>query len=600
MDNVRPWHEIATLLVDVAMGRRPADLVVRNGRWVNVHTREVIDGIDLAVCGGRLAAVGPGLDYTVGPDTTVIEAQGQYLVPGLLDGHMHVESSMLTVTEYVRAVLPRGTTGIFADPHEIANVLGLAGVRLMRDEAAGLPVPVHLQVPSCVPSAPGLERPGASLSPADVAEALTWPGVIGLGEMMNFPGVSANDPVLHAELAATARAGKVIGGHYASPDLGRPFWAYLAGGPADDHEGTRELDAVERARRGMRPMLRLGSAWFDVEAQITAVTRQGLDPRSFILCTDDVYAGTLVNEGHMDRVLRHAVGLGLDPLVALQMMTLNTAQHFGVDRDQGSLTPGRRADVVLTPDLRDFQATLVLAGGQVAARDGRLVMDLPAFPYPAQVKNSVKLSRAFGPRDFELRPTGVAAEGSVRVNVIGIVENQAPTRALVETLTVRGGVVQPDPARDICRLALVERHHGSGDLINAFVHGFQLQGSCAVAGTVAHDSHHLLVMGTDTGAMAAAVARLAEVGGGVVVIRDGREAALVELPIAGLMSDERAEVVARKSSAMVEALRACGCTLNNAYMQFSLLALVVIPELRLSDLGLVDVRRFAPVGVVVD
>jgi adenine deaminase len=364
----RKWQEIAPDLVDVAMGRTPADTVLTKGQWVNVYTREIIPNTDIAVKHGRIVYVGPDAAYCIGDETTVIDVAGRFMVPGLTDAHMHVESSMCTITEYVRATLPHGTTAIFADPHEIANVFGLDGVRLMVDEAATVPMNVFVQMPSCVPSAPGLERPGAHISPEDVREAMTWDGIIGLGEMMNFPGVFLNDPNMHAEIAATMDARKTVGGHYASTDLGRPFHAYIAGGPADDHENTRELDAVERVRRGMRPMMRLGSAWYDVESQITAVTEKGLDPRNFILCTDDVHAGTLVQEGHMDRVLRHAIDLGCDPVVAIQMMTLNTAQHFNVDRDLGAIAPGRYADIVLTSSLNDFKAEVVIANGEVVAQ----------------------------------------------------------------------------------------------------------------------------------------------------------------------------------------------------------------------------------------
>src|SRR5579859_3273353 len=275
MTTRQAWQDVSIALVDVAMGRSPADLVIRQGQWVNVFTREIIPQTDVAVTHGRIAYVGPDASYCIGSQTNVIDAKGRYMLPGLLDAHMHVESSMMTITEYVRAVIPHGTTGIFADPHEIANVFGLKGIRLMVDEASLMPINVFVQMPSCVPSAPGLERPGATISPEDVEEAMTWPGIIGLGEMMNFPGVSGNDPHMHAEIAATMRAGKTVGGHYASPLLEKDFHAYIAGGPADDHEGTREIDAIERARRGMRPMLRFGSAWFDVEAQITAITEKG-------------------------------------------------------------------------------------------------------------------------------------------------------------------------------------------------------------------------------------------------------------------------------------------------------------------------------------
>src|SRR5208283_3481731 len=255
------WLKDSRKLVDVAVGRKPADLVVRDGAWVCVQSGEIVPHTDIAISGHRIAYVGPDAGHAVGPNTLVIDAKGRSMVPGLLDGHMHVESGMLTVTEFVRAVIPHGTTGMFVDPHEIANVLGLRGVRLMVDEAAQQPIHVFVQVPSCVPSAPGLETPGSVIGPAEIEEALTWPGIIGLGEMMNFPGVCAGNDKVHAEMAATRQAEKVIGGHYASPDLGLPFHGYAAGGAQDDHEGTRLEDAVARIRQGMRVMLRYGSAW---------------------------------------------------------------------------------------------------------------------------------------------------------------------------------------------------------------------------------------------------------------------------------------------------------------------------------------------------
>src|SRR5688572_13310384 len=296
---LKTWLEAGPLLVDVAMGRAPADLVIRDGRWVNVHSGEIIPGTDIAIAAGRFAYVGPDAGHAIGDDTRVIEAEGRYLVPGLCDGHMHVESGMLTATEFARAVIPHGTTTMFIDPHEIANVLGMDGVRLMHDEAASLPINVFVEMPSCVPSAPGLENAGATIGIEEVRTAMSWPNIIGLGELMNFPGVVAKDAKMLGEIAAVQAAGKAVGGHYASPDLGLPFHGYVAAGPADDHEGTRLEDAIARVRQGMRAMLRLGSAWFDVAAQIKAVTERGLDSRNFILCTDDCHSGTLVNDGHM-------------------------------------------------------------------------------------------------------------------------------------------------------------------------------------------------------------------------------------------------------------------------------------------------------------
>jgi len=590
------WPDTALKLIAVAAGRAPADTVIRGGIWVNVHSREALPDHDIAIIAGRIAFVGPDASHCIGPETQIIEAQGRYMLPGLCDGHMHIESGMLTPAEFARAVIPHGTTSMFTDPHEIANVLGLDGVRMMHDEALMQPVNIFTQMPSCAPSAPGLETTGYEITPEDVAEAMTWPGIIGLGEMMNFPGVSNADPKMLAEIAATQRAGKTVGGHYASPDLGPDFAAYVAGGPADDHEGTCEADAIARVRQGMRSMMRLGSAWYDVESQITAITQKGLDPRNFILCTDDCHSGTLVNDGHMNRVVRHAIACGCDPLIALQMATINTATHFGLEREIGSLTPGRRADVILTSDLTELPIELVIARGQIVAEDGVCKAECPHYDWPDTARQTVNMARDLAGADFEIAaPQGA---NSVRANVIGVVENQAPTKALQFELQTRDGLAEPDVSRDICQIALVERHRATGGVVNGFVSGFGYTGKMAMASTVAHDSHHMIVVGTDRDQMALASNRLAEVGGGITVFRDGVELALVKLPIAGLMSDSPAQDVAAAADRMMQAMQTCGCSLNNAYMQHSLLALVVIPELRISDLGLVDVRKFEKIEVL--
>ena len=596
--SVPPFEAVAPQLVDVAIGRTPADLVVRNARWVNVHSGEIIAQTDVAVAAGRFAYCGPDAGYMIGPDTEVVDAAGRFIMPGLCDAHMHVESGMVTVTEFCRAVIPHGTTSMFIDPHEIANVLGLPGVRLMHDEALAQPVNVWVQMPSCVPSAPGLEEGGAILGPQDVAEAMGWPAIIGLGEVMNFPGVAANDPTMVGEIAATRKAGRTVGGHYASPDLGRAFHAYVAGGPEDDHEGTRMEDAAARVRQGMKAMLRLGSAWYDVAEQVRAITEMGLDSRHFILCTDDCHSGTLVREGHMDRVVRHAISRGLKPMTAIQMATINTAEHFKLEREIGSVTPGRRADFLIVSDLSDLTIDAVYGRGVRLASGGKLEADMPAHAYPDSAIDTVKLGRALTADDFRVAaPNGAGT--TVEARVIGVVENQAPTRALTARVPVQGGIAMPDPDNDVCRIALVERHRASGDVVNGFVSGFGYTGRCAMASTVAHDSHHMIVVGTSEDDMALAANRLGEVGGGVVFFADGEEQALVEMPIAGLMSSERAEIVAEKADRLIAAMQAAGCTLNNAYMQHSLLALVVIPSLRISDKGIVDVERFELVDLFV-
>lgn len=586
---IQSWADCAPRLVAVAAGRLPADLVIRGGSLVNVQSREILPGWQVAVAEGRFAYVGPDASHCIGPQTEVVEAAGQFLIPGFCDGHMHIESGMLTPAEFAAAVIPHGTTTIFHDPHEIANVLGLGGVRMMHDEALMQPINIFTQMPSCAPSAPGLETTGYEIGPDDVAEAMRWPGIIGLGEMMNYPGVINGSQQMLEEIAATMRAGKVVGGHYASPDRGIPFHAYVAGGPSDDHEGTRESDAIDRVRQGMRSMLRLGSAWYDIESQITAITEKGLDPRNFILCTDDSHSGTLVHDGHMNRAVRHAIACGCDPLIAIQMATINTATHFGLERELGSIAPGRRADVILTSDLRELPIDAVFARGVKVAEGGRLTVTCPHYDWPAAARATVRMGRARTAADFAIpAPIDVSR---VTARVIGVVENQAPTRALTAGLAVTGGLVEAQG--EVAQIALVERHRATGQVVNAFVSGFGYRGRMALASTVAHDCHHMIVVGTDRAQMALAANRLAEVGGGVTLWRDGQELALVELPIAGLMSDRPAREVADKAQALVAAMADCGCTLNNAYMQHSLLALVVIPELRISDKGLIDVTRFA-------
>ena len=591
--------KLTASLVSVAMGRIKADLVIRDGRWVCVQSGEMVPHTDIAMVNGHIAYVGSDASHTIGEKTKVIEARGRYLVPGLLDGHMHVESGMVTVTEFVRAAAVHGTTGMFIDPHEIANVFGLKGVKLMVDEAARQPIHVWVQMPSCVPSSPGFETPGASIGPKEVAEAMTWKGIIGLGEMMNFPGVFMGDKKLLDEMTATHAAGKTIGGHYPSLDLGLPFHGYVAGGAEDDHEGTQVEDAVERVRQGMKAMLRFGSAWHDVASQVKAVTEKKLDPRRFILCTDDSHAATLAQEGHMDRVLRHAIGEGLSPMTALQMMTINTAEHFGLTKEIGLIAPGRWGDVLIVSDLMNFKADVVIAKGQVIAESGDLKVELPSIKYPRWATRSVRLKRSLKAADFVLRTR--AANGSeVEAHIIGVIENQAPTRHLRMKVKSDNGEIKQDLKRDLAKIAVVERHRATGRVMVGLVNGFEFTRKCAIASTVMHDSHNMVVVGTDDESMAVAANELAECGGGQVVVIDGVVAGLVDLQIAGLMSNERADVVAMKATSVLEGFKACGCELNNPNMQLSLLGLVVIPELRISDLGLVDGTNFEFISVLDD
>jgi adenine deaminase len=345
----------------------------------------------------------------------------------------------------------------------------------------------------------------------------------------------------------------------------------------------------------MKVMMRYGSAWHDVAAQAPAVTEQGLDPRHFILVTDDSHSGTLVKDGHMDRVVRRAIEVGVAPLTAIQMATLNTAEHFGVAKDLGQIAPGRYADVLFVQDLERFEVERVIAKGEVVAESGQLLIELPAFQYPDEVKSSIHLGKRLSAADFVLSSP---VDGPVTVSVIGVIENQAPTRHLKLELVAEKGEVHRDLKNDLAKVALVERHQGTGEVQVGLVQGFGFDVPCAIASTVAHDSHHMIVVGTNEDDMALAANNLAEVGGGQIVVKEGKTLALVELPIAGLMSNAPATEVAQKAEEVLEGFRQCGCTLNNANMQLSLLALVVIPALRISDKGLVDVETFEIIPVI--
>jgi adenine deaminase len=582
-------------LVDCAMGRSPADLVIQDGKWVCVQTGEIIEHTDIAIIGDRFAFVGSNASHTIGAKTKIIHADGKFMVPGLLDAHMHVESTMLTVTEFVRAVIPHGTTAIFIDPHEIANVFGLPGVKLMVDEAADQPIHIWVQVPSCIPSNPGFETSGAILGPAEVKEALTWDRIIGLGEVMNFPGVAASDEKMLSEIGLTIEAKKVIGGHYASPDLGLSFHGYVAGGAQDDHEGTSVDDAIQRARQGMKVMMRYGSAWQDVAELSRAVTEFGCDPRNFLLCTDDSHSHTLFNDGHMDRVVRHAISNRLTPMQAIQMATVNTAEYFGVSKEIGMIAPGRSADILLVSDLTEFSVEMVIIRGKTISQAGHILIDIPEYCYPEWAVQSIKIKNLITADDFRITTNH---SDKVTINTIGIIENQAPTRHLQFDLPVENGEIKADINRDLVKVALVERHQGKGVVQKGFVSGFGFQIPCAVATTVAHDCHQMIVVGTDDECMALAANTLVKCGGGQVAIANCEICGLVELPIAGIMSNESGQTVARKAANVLAGFKECGCKLNNPNMQLSLLALVVIPEIRISDLGLVDTTQMKMIDLI--
>ncbi|MGI9952086.1 adenine deaminase [Moorellaceae bacterium AZ2] len=590
-----PLSAMTQELVAAATGRIPADVVIRGGKVVNVFTREILSW-DIAVKNGRIATVGD-VTHCIGPQTRVVDATGFYLAPGFLDGHLHVESSMVSVTQFARAVLPRGTTAVFMDPHEIANVLGLEGVRLMVEEGRNLPLRVYATMPSCVPAAPGLEDAGATFGPQEVALAMQWENIVGLGEMMNFPGVLNGDDRVHGEIRATLEAGKPVTGHYALLETEKGLPAYAAAGICCCHESTRAADALARLRLGMYAMMREGSAARDVRETVKSLTENCIDSRRAVLVTDDTHPETLLSQGHMDHVLRRAISEGLNPLTAIQAVTLNTAECFGVSQDLGSIAPGRWADIVFLSDLAAVKVEKVMVAGREVAESGKLLVELPTPTYPDKVRNSVRLKEALTAEHFMIpAPSG---RGSVRVHIIQVLEGSILTRHVIEELEVEDGQVKASPERDIAKVAVVERHRGTGTRGLGLVRGFGFKAG-ALASTVAHDSHNLIIVGTNEADMALAGNTLAQCGGGMAVVKEGRILALLPLPIAGLMSDQPVEIVARQVEEVLKASRELGCEMTSPFMTMAFVALPVIPELRLTNRGLVDVLRFDFVPVIAE
>ena len=585
----RPLYEMTRDLAATARGDLPATLVVRGGTLVSVKSGEILPNMSVAVQGSRIAYVGRDASHTIGDATRVIEAEGRYIAPGFLDGHCHIESSQITVTQFARAVLPLGTTGGFFDAHEITNVLGLPGLRLMVDEARTTPLAAYMQVASCVPStSTDLETPGAVIGPEEVAEALSWgDDVIALGEVMNFPGVVFGDEKMHGEIDAALRAGKIADGHFAWPPDDWRLAAYAASGITGCHEGTTPEDTVWRLRQGMYAKLRRGSAWHDVAATIRAHTELGLESRHIVLVTDDRSPESLVEEGHLNFVVRHAIQQGVRPVTAFQMATLNTAERFGVWRDVGSVTPGRYADIILLEgNLADVNVALTIAAGEVVAEEGRMVADVPPFEYPDYALSTMKLDGEISERTFDVRAPD--QNGTVRARTLQVVENHVETNAIWTELLVDDGLVRLDPDKDVAKISVIERHGKTGGHLTGFVSGLGFDRPSALATTVAHDSHNLMVMGNSDEMMARAARAVADAGGGVAVATE-EELTLLPLPVAGLMSPEPYEEVAQQSKAIGEALNRAGCSLNYAFMTLSLLALVVLPELHVSDKGLVEV-----------
>ncbi|HEY8910000.1 MAG TPA: adenine deaminase [Desulfosporosinus sp.] len=577
--------EVGRQLTATAQGNLKADLVIKNGTLVNVFTGEIQASMDVAIKSGRIALVGDAT-VAVGERTVIIDAQGMYLVPGFIDGHLHVESSMMTVGEYAKATIPHGTSSIVMDPHEIVNVAGLDGMVAMMKDGAATPLRVFTTVPSCVPASSGLENTGSTITSQDIQNMMKWEGVVGLGEMMNYAGILCGDPQTCEKVEKTLEAGKTVTGHFPLTDTGAALNAYIASGISCCHESTSAREALAKMRLGMYAMIREGSAWDDLPEVIKAITEQKIDTRLAMLVSDDLHADTLLKRGHMDYIIRLAVSRGVRPVTAIQMATLNAACCFGMERDIGSISPGRFADINILSDLGQVIVEKVIINGELVAEKGRLTVPVGGYVYPEQFRASVKITRKVLPGDFSVKaPLGTE---TAKVRVIGVHNSNVLTTEMAEVLPVRNGNVERAPERDICKVAVINRHTSEGGMSVGFVHGFGLKKG-AVASTYAHDAHNLIVLGMSDAEMAFAANKLVEHGGGMTAVEDEEVLALFKMPIAGLMSDLPVQEVADALSEISNAWVALGSSLASPFMTMSLLSLVVIPEIRLTDKGLVNV-----------
>ncbi len=593
-----PLWECTKTLADVAQGRTSADVVITGAKLVNVCTAEIQENMDVAISCGRIAYVGQA-DHCIGDETLVIEANGQYIAPGFLDGHIHVESSMMGAGEYARAVIPHGTVGIYWDPHEICNVLGLEGVKVMMDDAARTPLKAMVTTPSCVPAVPGFEDTGSSVGPKEIAESMTWDGVVGLGEMMNFVGVVNGTDHAHGELAETLKADKVITGHYSIPENDRGLNAYVASGVRCCHESTRAEDALAKMRLGQYAQLRYGSAWHDLPELAHAITDTDIDTRFAHLVSDDTHPHTLVEDGHLDHVLRVAVSCGIPPIQAIQMVTLNVATCFRMDNELGSITPGKCADIVFLDGLDTLNVTRTIIDGDVVAEDGAVLFPLGSYGYPAWVTRSMHLKDEITPDSFAVPvPAEAADEDTVTVRTIEIIPGKVGAFETHVDLPVVNGKLESSLAQDVLKTFVFERHHETGTYGVGFTKGFGSQRG-AMASTVAHDAHNLLVVGTNDADMALAANTLIQCGGGMVVVADGEVLGLVELPIAGLMDDLGAEQMSKKVHGLEDAWAQIGCAMPSPFMTMALIPLACLPELRLTNRGLVDCTKFEFVDLFV-
>lgn len=581
-------------LIDVLMSDHQfADVVLVNGQLINTLTREIYPA-DVAIKGKYILVAGDS-EGLIGDKTLVVDVGGKYLSPGFIDSHMHFESSMLTISEFSRLSIPSGTTTLVADPHEIGNALGAVGMKAMADEAGKVPNHVHLVVPALTPDCPSLETAGVDVTSNDMEDLLNYPNIIGIGELQGFSNarhVYRNTPEIITDLVASTvyakNIGKVVDGN--APDLfGKELAAHIiaTGGTCSCHETTTKAECVEKLRQGVYVFMREGSTQRNMAECIRAITEEKLDSRRAILATDDMVAEDLEKLGHMNEIVKRTIAEGVDPVEAIQMVTINPATYFKL-HDRGAIAAGKLADIAIIGDLNNMVVDAVFLEGKLVAAGGDMLIDIPKYTYPESVKNSVKRALVTE-ADMAIPASGSEAIG----NVIGLIPDQNLSEALELPVKVKNGIAQPDTAADILPILCLERYGRNGNTGKAFVQGFGLQNG-AIAESVAHDTHNLLVTGTNYKDMALAVNRVIEMGGGIAVVKNGRVLDEMRLPVGGLITDElTGSEVSRKINSLERTVKEeLGGKVHAPFMHLSFLALSTSPKWKITDKGLVDVENF--------
>ena len=568
-------------IINVARGLEKADLVIKNANIVNVLSEEIHKG-DIAICDGVIAGIGE--NYSGEKE---IDINGAYVTPSFIDGHVHLESTMMLPKEFAKTVLPAGTTTVIIDPHEISNVLGLHGISFMHEAVKDLPMNVYTMLPSCVPATP-FETSGFDLNSYDLSLLIDKPWVLGIAEMMNFPGVLNLDKNVMAKLELAKSRGKRIDGH--APYLsGKDLCGYIASGVKSDHECTTPEEAIEKLRLGVYVMIREGTAAKDLDALIPVLKTS--NTRKCIFVTDDRHPVDL--KEHINGMVRRVVEAGVDPIKAVQIASLNTAEYFGL-KDLGAIAPGYKADLLVLPDLKTFKPDIVLKDGQVVAQDGKLAVEITENDAIA-TRNSVNV-RWITMDDFKIQTEG---DGVKKVRALEVIPHQLITKSVMSDVKVVDGNAVSNVETDTLKICVIERHRATGNIGKGFVKGFNLKCG-AIASTVAHDSHNMIVIGTNDFDMYTAAVALIKCQGGKVVVKDGEIISQLPLPIAGLMSDKEFDFVVEKCDELNKAAHSIGCKLEDPFMTMGFLSLPVIPELKITDKGVFDTNKFDFVDIFED